>query len=201
MDCKFLENSLKSYFEKLSSKSAVPGGGSVTAFVASLSSSLLNMVMNFTIGKKSYIEFTEEIKKIKEENDKILEKCMEFIEKDSQIYLKIDKAIKEKHIMDEYLKESVNLHLEICEHMEKIISFCEILLEKGNRNLISDTGISNVLAYSSFECAKINILINLKFLNDKDFKKEINQKLFEIEKRIKSKSEIISEKIIEKLEE
>lgn len=201
MDYKFLENSLKSYFEKVSLKTPIPGGGSVTAVVACLSSSLLNMVINFTIGKKGYIEFTEEMEKIKKENDKILEKCMEFIEKDSEIYLKIDNAIKNKQPLEDYLKESINLHLEICEYMRKIIDFCDILSEKGNKNLISDTGISNVLAYSSFKCAKMNILINLKFTEDKDFKEKINQKLLEIEEKIEEKSKITNQKIIKKMEE
>ena len=199
MDFNFLDNSLKNYFEILSAKTPIPGGGSVTALCASLSSCLLNMVLNYTIGKKKYSKFEEELTKIKEKNEAILKECVNFIEEDSRIYENIDKAIKEKLNPEDYLKKSVNLHFKICQFMSQIIDFCDILTEKGNINLISDTGISNILAISSFNSAKINILINLKYINDENFKKEIKDKIEEMERLVKEKSEIVNRKVIEKM--
>jgi len=199
MDFNFLENSLKNYIEILSSKTPAPGGGSATALCASLSSSLLNMVLNYTIGKKQYSNFEEELKKIKEKNEEILKECINFIEEDSKIYYKIDKAMKERLSPEEYLKLSINLHFKICQYMSKIVDFCDILTEKGNINLISDTGISNILAFSSFFSAKMNILINLKYIGDENLKKEIKGKIEEMEKVIKEKSEFVNKKVIEKM--
>jgi formiminotetrahydrofolate cyclodeaminase len=199
MDFNFLENSLKNYIEILSSKTPAPGGGSATALCASLSSSLLNMVLNYTIGKKQYSNFEEELKKIKEKNEEILKECINFIEEDSKIYYKIDKAIKERLSPEKYLKLSINLHFKICQYMSKIVDFCDILTEKGNINLISDTGISNILAFSSFLSAKMNILINLKYIGDENYKKEIKEKIEEMEKVIKEKSEFVNKKVIEKM--
>ena len=199
MDFNFLENSLKNYIEILSSKTPAPGGGSATALCASLSSSLLNMVLNYTIGKKQYSDFEEELKKIKEKNEEILKECINFIEEDSKIYYKIDKAMKEKLSPEKYLKLSINLHFKICQYMSKIVDFCDILTEKGNINLISDTGISNILAFSSFISAKMNILINLKYIWDENLKKEIKGKIEEMEKVIKEKSEFVNKKVIEKM--
>jgi len=199
MDFNFLENSLKNYIEILSSKTPAPGGGSATALCASLSSSLLNMVLNYTIGKKQYSDFEEELKKIKEKNEEILKECINFIEEDSKIYYKIDKAMKEKLSPEKYLKLSINLHFKICQYMSKIVDFCDILTEKGNINLISDTGISNILAFSSFLSAKMNILINLKYIGDENLKKEIKGKIEEMEKVIKEKSEFVNKKVIEKM--
>jgi formiminotetrahydrofolate cyclodeaminase len=199
MDFNFLENSLKNYIEILSSKTPAPGGGSATALCASLSSSLLNMVLNYTIGKKQYSNFEEELKKIKEKNEEILKECINFIEEDSKIYYKIDKAMKERLSPEKYLKLSINLHFKICQYMSKIVDFCDILTEKGNINLISDTGISNILAFSSFLSAKMNILINLKYIGDENYKKEIKEKIEEMEKVIKEKSEFVNKKVIEKM--
>jgi formiminotetrahydrofolate cyclodeaminase len=199
MDFNFLENSLKNYIEILSSKTPAPGGGSATALCASLSSSLLNMVLNYTIGKKQYSDFEEELKKIKEKNEEILKECINFIEEDSKIYYKIDKAMKERLSPEKYLKLSINLHFKICQYMSKIVDFCDILTEKGNINLISDTGISNILAFSSFISAKMNILISLKYIGDENLKKEIKGKIEEMEKVIKEKSEFVNKKVIEKM--
>ncbi|MCS7179799.1 MAG: cyclodeaminase/cyclohydrolase family protein [bacterium] len=199
MDYDFLKNSLKNYLEILSAKTPTPGGGSAVACLASLSSSLLNMVLNYTIGKKGYEKFEEEIKKIKDKNEKILKECMNFIEEDSRIYEKIDKAIKEKSDIEEYLKISANLHMKICEYMVEIVDFCDILTEKGNKNLISDTGISNIFALSAFMGAKMNIFINLKFLKDEKIKKEMKERLEEMEREIREKSEMVNRKVIEKM--
>lgn len=199
MDCDFLKNSLKNYFELLSEKKPVPGGGSAVSCLASLSSSLLNMVLNYTIGKKGYAEYETELKKIKERNDIILNECMNFIEEDSRIYLNIDRAMKEGRNFEEFLKESVNLHFKICKYMIEIVDFCEFLSEKGNKNLISDTGISNIFALSAFFGAKLNILINLKFMKDGEFVKRVKDEIEGLELKIKEKSEILNKKIVEKI--
>jgi len=199
MDFNFLENSLKNYLEILSSRTPTPGGGSAVACLASLSSSLLNMVINYTIGKKAYAKYEEEIKKIKEKNENIMKECMEFIEKDSILYGKIDEAIKNNINPEKELKESAFLHFKICEYMYEIVNFCDILAEKGNKNLISDTGISNIFALGAFCGAKMNIFINLKYINDPDFKKSLKEKVEKMEEEIKEKSEIVNKKIIEKM--
>ncbi len=199
MECNFLENSLKKYFEILSAKTPIPGGGSATGCIACLSLSLLNMVINYTIGKKGYEKYEEEIKRIKEENEKMLQECMEYIEEDSRIYQKIDRAMKEKENLEGYLKDSIFLHLKICEYMKKTVDFCDILVEKGNKNLISDTGISNIFAVGAFYGAKINIFINLKFMKDEDFKRQIKEKIEKMENDIEEKSELINRKVFEKM--
>ena len=199
VECNFLENKLKDYFEILSSKTPIPGGGSAVCCLASLSSSLINMVLNYTIGKKEYEKFQEELNKIKERNYEILKECTNFIEEDSRIYKKIDEAIKGKKDAEEYLKSSANLHLKICNYMFEIVDFCDILVEKGNKNLISDTGISNIFAYSAFLGAKINILINLKYIKDNEFKEQIKNKIEEMEEKVKEKSKDINKKIVEKM--
>jgi formiminotetrahydrofolate cyclodeaminase len=201
MDCNFLQNSLKNYLEVLSEKKPIPGGGSAVACLASLSSALVNMVLNYTIGKKGYEKFEEEIKRIKERNDEILNKCMDFIEEDSRIYEKIDRAMKEKKDTEEYLKISANLHLKICEFMLEIINFCYILIEKGNKNLISDTGIAGIFAEGAFSGGEMNIMINLKFIKDEKFKIETKEKLCKMEKEMKEKRENLIKKVMEIIEE
>ena len=55
------KHSLESYIEKLASKNPVPGGGGVAALNLSLGAALLEMVINLSIGKKSLIQFTEQL--------------------------------------------------------------------------------------------------------------------------------------------
>ncbi|TBR15974.1 hypothetical protein EPO66_05245, partial [bacterium] len=46
----YINKSIKKYLEDLSAKKPVPGGGSASALTAALGSSLISMVVNFTLG-------------------------------------------------------------------------------------------------------------------------------------------------------
>ncbi len=198
-DFDFLSESLREYIEKTSSKLPTPGGGSVVALVASLSCSLLDMVINFTIGKQKYEKYKSDFQKIKERNNEIKKEVMRFIEDDSKIYKMIDENKNNKEKQQEYLKKSIEIHKKICKYMKEIIEFSEFVAKYGNRYLISDTGIVALLGISAFKGAKLNILINLKYLSEKntyeDILKELNKFEKEVEKKGKEVYHYTSEEI------
>jgi len=197
MDFNYLEGPLKNYLENVSAKLPCPGGGSVVALVGCLSSALVSMVANFTIGKKAYLKNEMEIKQVLEENEILKNNLATFIEKDSEIYEKIQSLSKENPLLvQKYLKESANLHLNIAENTKKILYYTGILLEKGNKNLISDVGISAVLSVSTFYGAKINAEINLKYIKDEKFINEVRNFFDLLEKEIKSIGEKIYNEVI-----
>jgi len=186
-DFDFLSESLKEYIEKTSSKLPAPGGGSVVALVASLSCSLLDMVVNFTIGKQKYGKYKSDFQKIKERNNEIKEEVMRFIEDDSKIYKMIDENKNNKEKQQEYLKKSIEIHKKICDYMKEIIEFSEFAAKYGNKYLISDTGIVALLGISAFKGAKLNILINLKYLSEKNTYEDVLEELNKFEKEIEKK--------------
>ncbi|MCD6221885.1 cyclodeaminase/cyclohydrolase family protein [bacterium] len=189
MDFDFLSESLKEYIEKTSSKLPAPGGGSVVALVASLSCSLLDMVINFTIGKQKYEKYESDFQKIKERNNEIKKEVMRFIEEDSRTYKMIDENKNNKEKQQEYLKKSIEIHKKICEYMKEIIEFSKFAAKYGNKYLISDTGIVALLGISAFKGAKLNILINLKYLSKKVKYVNLMEELNKIEKEIEKNGE------------
>ncbi len=198
----YLDEPLARYINRVFSKTPIPGGGSVVACVASLSSALISMVLNYTIGKEKYAAYESELKNIFEENDVILKKLSSYIEKDSQIYEEIRRcnAKKDYTSAEKYLKDSAELHLDICRTALKIIEFAGFLTEKGNKGLISDTGIAASLAISVFLSAKMNVLINVKFIKDRDFVKSILKEVETMEKKLIINGQKVCEKVIKILE-
>jgi len=200
---KYLSEPLKSYLEKVSAKTPAPGGGSVVACIASLSAALINMVLNYTIGKEKYAAWDEELRVMKAENDSILEKLSGYIEHDSEVYESIRKYTAEKNtaLAEQCLKESAEIHLDICRFAKKIIGFAEVLSERGNRNLISDTGIAVSLAIASFNTARLNVLINLQFLKgDSDFVGVSMREMDRAGKEVLERGEAVYRKISKILE-
>ena len=59
------------------------------------------------------------------------------------------------------------------------------IIKYGNRNTVSDQGVSALMLYSSIEGAAMNVLINLPGLSDENLKKEftttINDVILEAE--------------------
>ena len=69
------------FSEASASKDPVPGGGGVSALAGSLAASLAEMVTNLTIGKKKFLEYTEELTALKEEADSLRKQLLECIQK------------------------------------------------------------------------------------------------------------------------
>jgi|LSQX01.2.fsa_nt_gb formiminotetrahydrofolate cyclodeaminase len=184
-DFDYLNQSIKTYLLKLSQKTPFPGGGSVVALTGSLSSALINMVLNYTLGKEKYASYQDELINIKEENDKILEKFSQYIEEDSKLYFNIREHTKKNPpLANKYLIESVYLHFDICKEIIKIISFADKLISKGNRYLVSDAIIASKLAFTTFKIAKTSILVNIKCIDDINVFKKVLLDVEKLEEKI-----------------
>ncbi|MCM8769933.1 MAG: cyclodeaminase/cyclohydrolase family protein [Candidatus Omnitrophica bacterium] len=166
----YLNESLRSYLEKLAARVPCPGGGSVAALTASLSAALASMVANYTLGKKNYRQYEHLIAATLEKIKAIGQKLERFVEDDSRLYEKIQQATRQNSpALQEHLRLSAGLHLEISRECFSLLQEDLLLLEKGNRHLISDVGISAVLAEAAFRAACINAAINFKYIQDTAF--------------------------------
>ncbi|WDC84160.1 cyclodeaminase/cyclohydrolase family protein [Caloramator sp. mosi_1] len=59
---KIYENTIEKFLEDLASSSPAPGGGAVAALSGALAASLSSMVMNLTVNKKKYMEYSDDVK-------------------------------------------------------------------------------------------------------------------------------------------
>ncbi len=189
----FLKGSLKDYLKKLGEKSPVPGGGSASAVCGSLSASLCKMVINFSQNLEGLLIQMEEIEG----------KVNSLIEEDSKAYLKVREALslpkateeekkKRRVILEETLKEASLVPFQIAGFCAKILKIDKALLQKGNKNLISDVGVSAILARSSIESAFLNAEINYSFIKDKGFVMKERDRF----QRLLASSSPLAEKII-----
>ena len=196
------EKSLKSYLDKLASKSPTPGGGSTAALLGALSAALISMVANFTLGKLKYKKVEKSVGKILERAEKLRERLSQLTEEDCLAYRKISDAYRlpkgeeRNKVMQKALRQAVKVPLEVANLSFKLLKLNTELVEKGNRNLISDVGVSVIFALSALESAAINVEINLAGIKDMGFviKKRRTLKLLlkegkKIEKDVRRKVE------------
>lgn len=80
------DKTLNEYLEVASSSSPTPGGGSVSAVVATSAAAMVCMVANLTIGKKGYEECWDAAKSILEDAKKCIDSLKELTAKDMEAF-------------------------------------------------------------------------------------------------------------------
>jgi len=182
------QKTVREFINELGSNSPAPGGGSVAALGASLATALGAMVFNLTVGKKAYNEYSNEDKMLVDKN---LEKCLELednfldlMNKDTEAFLVLMSAFKlpketedEKKVRSLKIKEGNQVALEIpltvAQEAYKIYEYVKVAATLGNKNAISDAGVSALMLQASIESAILNVKINLSSVKDETYKEEI----------------------------
>ncbi|MGL6064006.1 MAG: cyclodeaminase/cyclohydrolase family protein [Fusobacteriaceae bacterium] len=183
---KLIEMSILKFLDEVDSNSPAPGGGSVSALVSALGTSLTRMVVHLTVDKKKFKELEEEEKNnFKNNFDKmgeIRKKLEILVDEDTKAYNLVMSAYKlPKETKDEIekreeqiqssLREAISTPLEICRLSRDGLRLMEIILKHGNKNAITDLGVSAILLLSGIEGGILNVMVNLSSIKDEEFKK------------------------------
>ena len=181
------DKTLEQFTMDVSSKEPVPGGGGATAMVASLSSALAQMVTNLTIGKKKYLEFTEELNDIRKEAEILRSNLLDCIEKDAEAFRplaevyslpKDSEGYEEK--MEKCLRDAADSPLLILKYCTRIIDLDERLAVIGSKISVSDAATSVMLAHGCLYGAYVNILVNTELMKDRDYAEDLNRQAVEL---------------------
>lgn len=182
---------MEKFLEEVSAATPTPGGGSVAAMAGAIACSLAEMVCNLTIGKKKYADVEEEMIKLREKMQEKRKKFLELVEEDAKAFDEVMKAYKEKKGIEEALKLAAETPFKTAVEANQLLDNIKLIAEKGNKNSISDAGVATYMAYSSFYSALLNVRINLKYIEDENYKKDMEGKIKEMEKGIENKKEEI----------
>lgn len=178
---------LQNYLDELSSNSPTPGGGNVSAFCGALASSLGTMVCNLTIGKKKYAEVESEFISLKEKFDNSRSQFIELAKNDNLAFDKVMNAFKLPKETDEQkeirTKEIENatigaaeIPFQVMQLAKDLIPLLKIVIEKGNKNSVSDAGVAVSLIRTSSTGAYFNVIINCSSLNNQIIAQEMKKR-------------------------
>jgi len=187
----FNELSVTEFTLELSSKAPVPGGGGAAALVGALGAALGGMVANLTIGKPKYADVEDEIQELKVAAYRIQKDLLALIEKDAEVFAPLagayrmasgtdeEKAEKER-VMQACLKQASLAPLEIMEKCAETLVLLERFAEKGSVLAVSDAGCGAALSKAALQAAWLNVRINIRIINDKEFASEVESKGLEL---------------------
>ena len=206
----FKNYKIEEFIQDLSSDLPAPGGGSVAGLVAALSGSLNSMVYSLTVNKKSFEERDSETKKLvldfKEASSKFVRNSLNLMELDRKYFNELmdcyklpkntdeEKRNRKTKIMQGTLK-AMKSPLDLSRDCYKFYDNIDISVEYGNEMLLSDAGCAAILLHAAIEASIINVKINLNSLRDKDFAKDIEQKIKDLQENSLARKNSIMEKV------
>lgn len=188
--------------EVSASSSPTPGGGSVSALVASLGVAMVAMVGNLTVGKEKFKDVEPEVKSILDDCYRIIGKLEELVDRDIAEFgnfmqvMKMPKNTEEEKAlrnekMQEALKRATDVPLETARTCLEALKLAERISEIGNPGAISDAGVGAYVTEAALNAVLLNVDINVPSIKDKDYcarAVEEKEKLMEEAKAIKEKA-------------
>ncbi len=195
------ELSIGDLLKEISSDSPAPGGGSVAALSGSFGGALVSMVCRLSIGKKKYKEAEDELKGVLNEAELLRKELFDLSNKDVDAFKEVMTALKtpegeenRENIQNAY-KNATNVPFEVATKCLRIMKLAEITTLKGNKNAITDSGVAALMANSGLKGAVLNVMVNLKYIEDEKFKTEKVDGIENLEKRAERILNTLMEKV------
>ncbi|MGI6752578.1 MAG: cyclodeaminase/cyclohydrolase family protein [Anaerovoracaceae bacterium] len=196
--------SVNEFIEDLSTKSPLPGGGSVAAMCGAAAAALISMVVELTKGREGYESVIDELDTIKNEMVDRRAEFLEMMDKDAQAYADViecyklpkntreEKDLRQSAIQSKIL-EAALIPLSVAEKACMLFDGAEAVTRKGNKNAVSDGAIAAMMIRNSVLGALYNVRINAMSLKDEKTKKALLERAYVLEKAARKKETAILE--------
>ncbi len=174
------QTSIEEYLDALAGGESTPGGGAAAALTGSQAAALLSMVLNFTVGRKRYAEFEEEMEGYLQRTELLRAELLALADRDAEAFgavaacyamPRLTDAEKSKRTlaMQTALRGAAEVPLAMAALCLEIMELTPPIAEKGNSNVVSDAATAAHLAFAAMHSALVNVRINLKFMKDEAY--------------------------------
>jgi formiminotetrahydrofolate cyclodeaminase len=178
--------SLDEFTSKIASKDPYPGGGGCSAALAAMGVSLGDMVVELTVGKKTYADVEDEMQAAKLKLLEMRKKFLRLVSQDAEQFEPLSKAYgipKDDPGRDEELERCLRLAaatpLEIFRLSCEALDMFDFLAKKGSRLAVSDAATGAAFLKAALKGAAINVRANTKLMKDSAYAESLDKQLEE----------------------
>ena len=207
----FKDLTIQQFMEQLSSDAATPGGGTAAALSGSMSASLVSMVIRISKRKIKEEAIVDKFNEILKNTDNLSREFLLLMDKDAEAFDRVMEAFKlpkktaeqkeeRKAKIQIALKDAALTPLKTMEEVSKVCKYAKEVMGYVPGSVISDIGVSALLAESALNGAYYNVLINLKYIKDEEFNSDLREKAESIMNETKKLINEIKETIGNKME-
>ncbi len=197
--------SIKDFLAQTASDTPTPGGGSVAALSASLAAALAEMVARLTIGKKGYEKHEEQMRINTKKALAYRDKFIKDIDRDAEAYGHVMAAYKlpkntdneiyfRTQAVQKALEQACLVPLGVAVDTFEMMEMLEDIVEKGNKNAVTDGAVATMMAKTAVLSALYNVQINLLSIDDDTFVEKVTRQI----KTLKENATDLEQKILSK---
>jgi len=173
----YLDGTIGAYLADAASSKPAPGGGSVSALVGALGSTMAQMSANLTIGKEAFKDVEPRVKELLADLARSGAELSGLVDKDVAAYTEIARAFKMPRTTEaetkarttavqKALEGGMEVPLEIVGASLAALETTAALADVANPRLISDVGVAAICLEAALRCAVLNVEINLKSMKN-----------------------------------
>lgn len=178
----------KDFADLTSGDSPAPGGGSVSALVGAFGASLAAMVANLSAAKRGWEDKTTYFSDWADQAQQIKDKLLFLVDEDTRAFDQVmlafqlpkgtsDEIEMRKDAIQKATKYAAQIPLEVMLTASQSFELIKTMVLEGNQNSVSDGLVGGMCCLTAFDGARMNVLINLKGLEDHAFEVEMKSKV------------------------
>ena len=197
---------LNQFFEELSSSQPVPGGGSAACVAAAMGVSLMEMVSRLSMGRGREEAVEKRLAVLLDDLEKTKEDLFILASEDAKGYQAVMEAFRlpkgteeekdrRKQAIEKAFEGAIASPLSLMERVNELLVWNAFLLDEGNQNAFSDAGVAFHLLTVAYEGGKMNVWINLGSLNNSSLRRQVAEKVEEMDRVFSEIKGKIAEKI------
>jgi formiminotetrahydrofolate cyclodeaminase len=177
MPANYLDQPLSLYLADAAARTPTPGGGSVTALVGALATTMASMAANFTTGAEKFRAVEPQIRTDLDLLEAARRKFLDLLHHDIAAYAAVSAAYKlpkasdsEKQARDtavqQALSEAMLVPLKASRVAIQVLEITSELAAIANGNLLSDVAVAAILAEAAVAAGRVNVEVNLRSCSD-----------------------------------
>ena len=186
------ELSLTEFCEQAFSQHPNPGGGGISALAGALSACMDGMVANLTLTKEQLSDRFPEMRGLVCHADALCQTLLRLIERDSKTFSTVLGALSlpqettaqqemRDRLVQEGLKLSAEVSLDIARHSAKLFDLAEQALTRGCGNTSSDALIAVMLAKTAVLGGVFGLRANLVHIEEQSFIEEMQRQASQLQ--------------------
>ena len=159
----------------LAAREPVPGGGGTAALAAALGAALCSMAGAFTLGKKRYAAYEEDLSRMLLQAEEIRLRLLGLVDEDARGVRELMEVFDLPKDDPRRVAELERLMVAACGSPLAVmgeVARASLLLEEMGQKcstlLVSDVGCGAQLCRAALEAASLNVLVNARALSDRE---------------------------------
>lgn len=196
----FENDTLKQFADKTAAPDAVPGGGSVSALAGALAAALSAMVAGLTLSKEKFAAVAPQMEALRRDAADLQSKLLTAVDRDSESYQAVLAAFRlpkgtETEIqartaaIQKAFTGACRVPLQVAEMAGQVADLAVQAAHSGNPDLITDAGVSALLARAAGLGALMNVRVNLAAIKNDDLVAQMDRKIKQIKQHIIEKEQ------------